>query len=585
MTIDVFEPTPAEDDALLEISRKLSNVSIYKLPTQGGSVDKDSLPTIKYLLHSTEPDQIKQSIRLLRRYLTQGHSDESSVNDILLLDILPRIKELLNTNLGNSIKFECAWIVTNIAAGNTEQTNAVIEAGFVDVLLECIASKRSRLDVKAQAAWALGNVAGEAPSYREELMRKGFTHSIVTVLNSIYEEAYDESTYSQYDQGKMRFADEEDYSNVEALLWALSNMSRGGFRVAEYFRHYLPMFEVFSKYIVFDYPKLEIEVCWGLSRILYNMHDVAEFHRLNHISDDLCERLSHLLYHGVPKVVVPAIRTVVNITSGPNNSVVGLLRTPILASITRLLEPQAPNEIRKDAYLVISNLAAGNEEMIKHVIDHDVVMSNVVAHITVPGHIFDDNTKRWTPTISHAYYYRNDEWKVTKEALWIVFNLISLGTDNTVWDLLSKYPKLPESLAKMFNFIELPLDVCEKAIECMISLVQRSNKWMDKRFPHGKNPYVRSLLEGGLPNALPCVQKELGSKSSTVMDLCQKLEKLLVASEEDVVQTASLIDVANAFGLPTIIEIKAKSNKRRVIRGLEDGDVRLIENAVGNLCI
>lgn len=137
--------------------------------------------------------------------------------------------------------------------------------------------------------------------------------------------------------------------------------------------------------------------------------------------------------HGVPKVVVPAIRTVVNITSGPNNSVVGLLRTPILASITRLLEPQAPNEIRKDAYLVISNLAAGNEEMIRHVIGHDVVMSNVVAHITVPGHIYDDSTKQWTPTISHAYYYRNDEWKVTKEALWIIFNLISLGTDNTVW--------------------------------------------------------------------------------------------------------------------------------------------------------
>ncbi|KAI8378507.1 armadillo-type protein [Blakeslea trispora] len=585
MTIDVFEPTPAEDDILLEISRKLSNVSIYKLPTQGGSVDKDSLPTIKYLLHSTEPEKIKQSIRLLRRYLTQGHSDETSVNDILKLEILPRIKELLSANLDDSIKFECAWIVTNIAAGTTEQTNSVIEAGFVDVLLECISNKRSRLDVKAQAAWALGNVAGEAPSYREELMCKGFSSSIVTVLDSIYEEAYDESTYGQHEKGRMRFADEEDYSNVEALLWALSNMSRGGFRVAEYFRHYLPMFEVFSKYIVFDYPKLEIEVCWGLSRILYNMHDVTEFHRLNHISDELCERLSHLLYHGVPKVVVPAIRTVVNITSGPNNSVVGLLRTPILASITRLLEPQAPNEIRKDAYLVISNLAAGNEEMIRHVIGHDVVMSNVVAHITVPGHIYDDSTKQWTPTISHAYYYRNDEWKVTKEALWIIFNLISLGTDNTVWDLMSQYPKIPESLAKMFNFVELPLDVCEKSIECMISLVQRSNKWMDKRFPQGKNPYVRSLLEGGLPNALPRVQKELGSKSSTVMDLCQKLEKLLVASEEDVVQTASLIDVANAFGLPTIIEIKAKSNKRRVIRGLEDGDVRLIESAVGNLCI
>jgi len=94
MTIDEFEP----EDVLLEISRKLSNVSIHKLPAHGGTVEKDAvsvgqygvfhdvqdpiwfayihtiqLPTIKYLLFSSERDQIKQSIRLLRRYLTQGN--------------------------------------------------------------------------------------------------------------------------------------------------------------------------------------------------------------------------------------------------------------------------------------------------------------------------------------------------------------------------------------------------------------------------------------------------------------------------------------------------------------------------------
>lgn len=33
-----------------------------------------------------------------------GHSDESSVNDILALDILPRIKELIGSDLGDTIK-------------------------------------------------------------------------------------------------------------------------------------------------------------------------------------------------------------------------------------------------------------------------------------------------------------------------------------------------------------------------------------------------------------------------------------------------------------------------------------------------
>lgn len=94
---------------------------------------------------------------------------------------------------------------------------------------------KSKLDLKAQAAWALGNIAGESALYREELMSKGFTVSIVNVLNSIYDEIYDEAVETQRCDGKMVFSGEELYSNIEALLWALSNMCRGGFRVAEYY--------------------------------------------------------------------------------------------------------------------------------------------------------------------------------------------------------------------------------------------------------------------------------------------------------------------------------------------------------------
>lgn len=44
MTIDEFEP----EDVLLEISRKLSNVSIHKLPAHGGTVEKDAVSVGQY---------------------------------------------------------------------------------------------------------------------------------------------------------------------------------------------------------------------------------------------------------------------------------------------------------------------------------------------------------------------------------------------------------------------------------------------------------------------------------------------------------------------------------------------------------
>lgn len=152
---------------------------------------------------------------------------------------------------------------------------------------------------------------------------------------------------------------------------------------------------------------------------------------------------------------------------------------------------------------------------------------------------------------------------------------------------MQDHGNLPQALAAVLSFIDLPFDICEKTIECMISLVQRSNKWIDQRFTNGKNPYVRSLIDNGVHSALPCIQQV--HTNAELGDLCAKLEKLLLASEENVVQTASISEdhagIASTFGLPTIVEIKSKTNKRRVIRGLEDGDVRLIENAVGNLCI
>lgn len=136
------------------------------------------------------------------------------------------------------------------------------------------------------------------------------------------------------------------------------------------------------------------------------------------------------------------------------------------------------------------------------------------------------------------------------------------------------------------NQQELPLEICEKTVEALISLIQRSNKWIDVRFSNGKNPFVRVIIDQGVPDSLPQIKQM--HRNPNLDDLCLKLDKLLLASEEDVIKTASISDVAgmaSAFGLPTIVEIKSKSNKRRVIRGREDGDIRLIENAVGNLCI
>lgn len=151
--------------------------------------------------------------------------------------------------------------------------------------------------------------------------------------------------------------------------------------------------------------------------------------------------------------------------------------------------------------------------------------------------------------------------------------------------MLSEHENISHKLAALLNYIDIPYDVCEKVIEALTSLIQRSNKWVnDYCSTSNKNPHVQILLNENVIPALACIKQSINRPE--IIDASVKLEKLLLASEEDITQTTSISEgIENLFGLPTIVEIKAKSSKRRVLRTFEDGDVRLIENAVGNLCI
>ncbi|MBM6387287.1 MAG: hypothetical protein JSY10_25355 [Paenibacillus sp.] len=146
---------------------------------------------------------------------------------------------------------------------------------------------------------------------------------------------------------------------------------------------------------------------------------------------------------------------------------------------------------------------------------------------------------------------------------------------------MNDHPKLTETFVGLLNYNAIPLDNCEKAIEILISLIQRTNKWTT----FGKNQHVQALINLGIESSMVNVQR-IHHQSPGLRDLCSKLGKLLIASDEDLVKTVNISNgMESAFGLPTVDEIKSRSSKRRVIHSFEDGDIRLISNAVNNLNI
>lgn len=70
-------------------------------------------------------------------------------------------------------------------------------------------------------------------------MIKGFCDSLVRILDEIFDEIQDLSLSSRTASGRMFISDRMYDAAVEALMWSLSNMARGGFCTADYWEKVL----------------------------------------------------------------------------------------------------------------------------------------------------------------------------------------------------------------------------------------------------------------------------------------------------------------------------------------------------------
>ncbi|KHN48318.1 Importin subunit alpha-2 [Glycine soja] len=138
------------------------------------------------------------ALQELRRLLSR--SEFPPVESAINAGAVPLLVQCLSFGSPDEQLLEAAWCLTNIAAGNPEETKALLPA--LPLLIAHLGEK-SYPPVAEQCAWALGNVAGEGEELRNVLLVQGALLPLARMMLP--------------NRG----------STVRTAAWALSNLIKG----------------------------------------------------------------------------------------------------------------------------------------------------------------------------------------------------------------------------------------------------------------------------------------------------------------------------------------------------------------------
>lgn len=118
-----------------------------------------TISDIPRLMHMLNTDNEKLRLEIVISFRKMLSREEAPPIDVLIEHgVVPTFIRFLEFYDQPKLQFEAAWALTNIASGTSQNTVAVFDAGAVPLCVKLLES--ADVDVREQAVWLLGNIAG-----------------------------------------------------------------------------------------------------------------------------------------------------------------------------------------------------------------------------------------------------------------------------------------------------------------------------------------------------------------------------------------------------------------------------------------
>lgn len=351
----------------------------------------------KILLNTINPteEQIHQAVQSVRRLLSRERNPP--IDNVIKAGLVQKLVQLLQYDSNMEIQFEASWAVTNIASGSSEQTKHVVEAGAVDLFIRLLSSKHDK--VCEQAVWALGNIAGDGPTFRDLVNGKGVVKPLLSLITET-----------------------RPYQFLRNVTWTLSNLCRNK-NPSPKMEYLKPALPALAYLIAHPDDDIVVDSCWAISYLTDGPNDKIAMI----IETGVVPRLVQLLGSSNVAIITPALRAIGNIVTGDDHQTQHVIDNGALPRLKHLLN-HSKSQIVKEATWALSNITAGNPNQIQAVYNEDILQPIINA-------------------LDKA------DFKVRKEAVWVITNITSGGTNEQIIVLLQNNVLPP--LCGMLNVQDL----------------------------------------------------------------------------------------------------------------------------------